>query len=305
VRRVVAATGRVLVTVGILILLLVAYQLWGTGLYEARQQSKLKDQFARTLREAPKASSAPTTVTTKPGPAETSTTTTTAVPAPPAPSGEAIAILRIPKIGVDSAVIQGIERPDLRKGPGHYPLTPMPGQIGNAAIAGHRTTYGAPFYRLDELVAGDDIAVRTHVGTYHYRVTQQQVVDPTFVAVLDPTPNATLTLTTCEPRYSARKRLVIHASLVAERSPPPALPPTPAAVQQVKQKLTGAGLSGARESKTLALWWGLIAAAVGAAWWLLFHRHPRWTTWFAGVVPFLVVLFVFYSYLDRLLPANY
>lgn len=300
-RRVVAATGRGLVTVGILILLLVAYQLWGTGLYESRQQSKLKSQFARSLQHT-----APSTTTTTAGAGSTTTTapTPTTTTLPP-PSGEAVAIIRIPKIGVDSAVVQGIERPDLRKGPGHYPLTPMPGQIGNAAIAGHRTTYGAPFYRLDELGPGDDIAVRTVAGTYHYTVTKQLVVSPSDVSVLDPTPTATLTLTTCEPRYSAQKRLIIHASLKFDAALPPAPAPPPAVIQQTRQKVTSIGLSGKDQSRLLALWWGLAAAAVGALWWLLFHRHPRWTTWLIGVLPFLVVLFVFYSYLDRLLPANY
>lgn len=299
-RRVVAATGRVLVTVGILILLLVAYQLWGTGFYESRQQSKLKSQFTRSLQHAP-----PSTTTTSAGPGPTTTTPTPTTTTLPPPAGEAVAIIRIPKIGVDSAVVQGIERPDLRKGPGHYPLTPMPGQIGNAAIAGHRTTYGAPFYRLNELAPNDHIFVRTVAGTYDYKVTKQLVVSPSDVAVLDPTPDATLTLTTCEPRYSAQKRLIVHASLVVDPKLPPAPPPPPAVFQQTRQKLTSVGLSGKDQSRLLALWWGLAAAAVGGSWWLLFHRHPRWTTWLVGVAPFLAVLFVFYSYLDRLLPANY
>ncbi len=297
-RRVVAATGRVLVTVGILILLLVAYQLWGTGIYEARQQSKLKHEFARSLRhESPTTTTTPDTV----GPAPSTTTTTTLPP----PTGEAIALIRIPKIGVNSAVVQGIERPDLRKGPGHYPLTPMPGQVGNAAIAGHRTTYGAPFYRLDELAAGDDIAIRTVSGTYHYRVTQQLIVKPTDVQVLDPTPDATLTLTTCNPRYSARQRLVVKATLVADKSPPPAPAPSVDTQRRAAAHLSSVGLSGTQESKLLALWWGLGVAAIGLLWWLVFHRHPRWTTWLVVVVPFLVILFFFYSHLDRLLPANY
>jgi hypothetical protein len=76
-------------------------------------------------------------------------------------------------------------------------------------------------------------------------------------------------------------------------------------IQQPKAKITKAGLSGEGESRLLTLWWGLAVAAIGAAWWLLFHRHPRWTTWLIGVVPFLLVLFVFYSHLDRMLPANY
>jgi sortase A len=202
-------------------------------------------------------------------------------------------------------VVQGIERPDLRKGPGHYPLTPMPGQLGNAAIAGHRTTYGAPFYRLDELAKGDDISIRTAAGTYHYSVTGQLIVPPSDVSVLDPTPDATLTLTTCNPRYSARQRLVVHATLVPDKSPPPAPAPPPQTVQRAAARLSSAGLSGEGESKSTTLWWGLAAAVVGGLWWLVFHRHPRWTTWLIGILPFLFVLFFFYSHLDRLLPANY
>ena len=97
---------------------------------------------------------------------------------PPPPEGDAIGLIRIPKIGLDRAIVQGVTVPDLRKGPGHYPDSPMPGQLGNAAIAGHRTTYGAPFNRLDELVAGDEITIVTLAGTFHYPVTEQLVVSP-------------------------------------------------------------------------------------------------------------------------------
>lgn len=283
-RRAIGAVGRVLVTTGILILLFVAYQLWGTGLYEARQQQDLKDQFAAQV----------ATSTTRPGP------TTTTIPAPPPPAGEAIAILRIPRIGVDSAVVQGIGRADLRKGPGHYPDTPIPGQLGNAAIAGHRTTYGAPFNRLDELANGDPIVVRTLSGTYHYTVTEQLVVNPKDTFVLDPTPDATLTLTTCNPEFSARQRLVVHAVLDKQRSPKPQKPASVA----VKATLDD-GLSGRSGSKLPTLWWGLIIALVGGLWWLVFHRYHRWTTWILGAIPFGVVLFFFYFHLERLLPGNY
>ncbi len=225
VRRVIAATGRVLVTVGILILLLVAYQLWGTGFYEARQQSKLKSQFAQSLRHV----AATTTTTTGPG----ITPPTTAAAVLPPPSGEAVAIIRIPKIAVDAAVVQGIERPDLRKGPGHYPLTPMPGQVGNAAIAGHRTTYGAPFYRLDELRPGDAVVVETRDTWFVYAVSGREIVPPTDIAVIAPVPDqpgtratsAELTFTTCNPRFSARQRLVVHARLVSRQAKSAGLPP--------------------------------------------------------------------------------
>lgn len=294
-RRAIGAVGRVLVTTGILILLFVAYQLWGTGIYEARQQQELKDQFAGQIATT-------TTTTTAPGP------TSTTVPPPPPPAGEAIAILQIPRIGVDSAVVQGTGRADLRKGPGHYPLTPLPGQLGNAAIAGHRTTYGAPFNRLDELAKGDPIVVRTLAGTYHYTVTEQLIVKPKDVFVLDATPDpkhpgrsfATLTLTTCNPEFSARQRLVVHAVLDAKRSPKP----QKAAPVAVKATLDE-GLSGRSGSKLPTLWWALIVALVGGLWWLVFHRYHRWTTWLMGAIPFGVALFFFYFHLERLLPGNY
>ena len=84
--------------------------------------------------------------------------------------------------------MQGVAVPDLRKGPGHYPDSPMPGQLGNAAIAGHRTTYGAPFNRIDELVAGDEITIVTVSGTFHYTVTSQQIVTPTLTPAMSTTP---------------------------------------------------------------------------------------------------------------------
>src|SRR5207249_8896058 len=129
---------------GVLILLFVAYQLWGTGLYTSRQQDSLRSQFKQQAH------------------VDQPTTSTTLAPAkqpPPAPSVGAVANIRIPKIGVDKIVVQGVGEADLRKGPGHYPETPMPGEQGNAAIAGHRTTYGAPFNRLDELAPGDEVLV--------------------------------------------------------------------------------------------------------------------------------------------------
>src|SRR5581483_10360279 len=102
-------------------------------------------------------------------------TTTTVAPLPSPPTGAAVAIITIPKIGVDSAVVQGVGVSDLQKGPGHYPNSPMPGQPGNAAIAGHRTTYGAPFYRLDELTAGDQILITTWEGAFKYAVRESRV----------------------------------------------------------------------------------------------------------------------------------
>ena len=182
-------------------------------------------------------------------------------------------MLRIPKIGVDNAVVQGVEVEDLRKGPGHYPETPMPGQLGNAAIAGHRTTYGQPFNRLDELSPGDEIDVTTLQGAYRYVVDTQQdsdgnrrghiVVQPSQVEVLEPTPDpahpgtelATLTLTTCNPKFSAAERLVVKATWkpATPASPVPVAPPARSVVA-----VGDLGLSGQRASVTPLVWWGLI-----------------------------------------------
>jgi sortase A len=303
VRRVLAAIGRVFVTAGILILLFVAYQLWGTGLYTDREQNRLRDEFSSELQSSDRPST--TTTTSATGTPETTPSRTALA----VPQGDAVAQLRIPDIGVDSIVVNGVSRDDLRKGPGHYPDTPLPGQEGNSAIAGHRTTYGAPFGDLDLLAPGDAIIVRTLQGTFVYRVTEQLIVDPNDLSVLDPVREdpadptgpyaATLTLTTCNPKYSAAQRLVIKARIKKGQDvfPAPAIPTSTGLNEQ--------GLSGEEGSKLPTLIAGLIAALVGALWWLMFHRHPRWTTWIIGAVPFAVALFFFYSFLERVLPANY
>ncbi len=293
-RRAAAALGRTLITAGILVLLFAAYQLWGTGIYTSQQQSNLRNQFQSALRRA---HPTPTTTTTAPAP-----TPTTVPPSPPVAPGGPVARIQIPRIGVDDIVVNGIGVDDLRKGPGHYPATPLPGQRGNSAIAGHRTTYGAPFGNLDQLSTGDTIAIRTVQGSFVYRVYQQLVVDPSNVSVLNPDPArpATLTLTTCNPKYSASQRLVVKGEL---SSPAPPLPPPPNLPPPTK--LAEAGLSGDTGSRLPAVITGLIVALIGALWWLAFHRHPRWTNWLIGAIPFAVALFFFFMYFERVLPANY
>ena len=305
-RRVLGAVGRVLITAGVLLLLFVAYQLWGTGIYQARAQDDLRNQFEQTLRKA--GTSTTTTTTTL---APSSETRTTLAPLTVPPAGQPLGIIGIPRIGVNQVFVEGVDVEDLRKGPGHYPATQVPGHEGNSAIAGHRTTYGAPFGDLDQLAVGDEIDVATVQGKFKYKVTEQRVVDPSEVSVLDPTPDpgrpghqlATLTLTTCNPKYSAEQRLIVKAQLVLTPAQPAPLPPV--AVPKGRATTTIGGLSGETSSRTPAIIWGLIAALVGLLWWLLFHRHPRWTTWLIGVVPFLVTLFVCYMYVERLLPSNY
>ena len=131
------------------------------------------------------------------------------------PPGGALDHLVIPAIGLSRYVVQGVDETDLQMGPGHYPGTPLPGQQGNVGIAGHRTTFGAPFFRLNEVAHGDLILLTDTSGTtWVYDVVRQWVVDPSDTAVLDPTHTATLTLTTCNPRFEATSRLVVRAALL-------------------------------------------------------------------------------------------
>jgi sortase A len=132
--------------------------------------------------------------------------------------GQPFAIIRIPKIDKLQdgwTVVEGVGRNELKTGAGHYPGTPLPGQPGNAAIAGHRTTYGAPFYDLDVLVPGDTIEVETAVGVSVYEVREIIIVRPTEIWVTQNRPGAWLTLTTCNPRFSSSQRLIVFAEMVS------------------------------------------------------------------------------------------
>jgi len=129
-------------------------------------------------------------------------------------TGEEMAFLRIPKIGVDQVLFEGVDSRTLKSGPGHMMGTPLPGQPGNSVISGHRTTYGRPFFDFDLLAAGDTIEVETAVGVHTYEVREIQVVRPTDFWVTDDRAGGWLTLTTCEPKFSARQRLVIWAEMV-------------------------------------------------------------------------------------------
>lgn len=113
---------------------------------------------------------------------------------------------------------EGIEQWRIDRGPSHYPTTAMPGGNGNFAVAGHRTTHGAPFSDLDQVRPGDEVRVTDRAGRHFvYRVVEQRIVSPSDTWVVDPDPRgtgrSTLTFTTCHPRYSARQRLVVWAEL--------------------------------------------------------------------------------------------
>lgn len=123
--------------------------------------------------------------------------------------------LRIPKLGVDVVVVEGVTAVALRAGAGHYPNTPLPGERGNVAIAGHRVTWGRPFRHLDRLARGDRIDLETPVGRFTYVVTRAPfVVAPDDLSVLRQDERSLLTLTTCNPVHDDSERLVVQAVLV-------------------------------------------------------------------------------------------
>ncbi|MFM8310916.1 MAG: sortase [Ilumatobacteraceae bacterium] len=231
----VGGTGRTLITLGLLLFGFVGYQLWGTGIATARAQADLERELEIALDQitvppAPSTSAPDTTVATSAPP-----TTDAATPspddqfddlpqAPLAPlvkSGTPLGKIVIPSIDVDWVFVQGVKYNDLKLGPGHFRETPMPGQLGNAAIAGHRTTYGQPFFDLDKLVEGDAIITETSLGRHVWQVTSSFVVSPSDYESVVPTTDwtkATLTLVTCTPAYTARQRLIVKAEILQDES---------------------------------------------------------------------------------------
>jgi sortase A len=205
VRRLLRGTGWTFIGMGSFVLYFLVYQLVGTNAVTSRGQTDLRNELQREWSAAP---AAPRSANPK-----------KVAPKPPA-VGKALAVLDIPKIQLqDKVIVQGVGRDELRKGPGHVPSTVMPGQAGTFGVSGHRTTYGAPFYRLNELTKGDTITVVTRESIYTYTVTRTAIVRPTDTQVLDNVigpdnkPRATITLTTCHPRYSARQRLIVFGNL--------------------------------------------------------------------------------------------
>lgn len=205
-RRALRGLGWTLIVSGVLVLLFVVYQLLVTNVITDRIQDGLRRDFVAQL-----------------GAGEAPQTAGNPQPIP----GEAAGILRIPDIGLNMVFVEGVTPEHLKRGPGHYPSTPMPGEGGNVGIAGHRTTYAKPFWALDELAPGDRIIARTREGRFVYEVTWTEVVGPDRTGVLDEVPRGAqapeplvcaegecITLTTCHPRFSAAQRLIVRGVLV-------------------------------------------------------------------------------------------
>ncbi len=300
-RRAVDISGKILIGAGVLLLLFTAYQIWGTSYQESRTQAGLRTQLQQeTNSEEVRHALAEETALDKipTGPAVTAPRTV----APP--EGEPIGDIRIPVIGINQVVVEGTNTPDLRKGPGHYIGTPMPGQGGNASIAGHRTTYGHPFYNLDSVKVGDPIVLTTLQGIFVYDATRSFVVSPTDTDVIKNVFADTLTLTTCNPRFSASTRLIVTAKLVhSQLFPNSGLPA--AALHADPQSDNLAGNSSV--ALTDAVFWGFGIVLVGAA---IFYgawrfRRQRWMIYGAGAIAVLVLLWFFFGAVSPLLPASF
>lgn len=360
---IIGGIGRTLIAFGLITLSFAAFQLWGTGLQEARAQNSLEQNFEAKLAELEEQTSAlglegtPTTTTTTVPPAEQVSASESdaddpVVTAPAGPpmtvdpllaklleveGGAVLGNIAIPSIGLDRHVVEGVERSHLRDGPGHYPTSPRPGQTGNAAIAGHRTTYGEPFADLDLLNPGDEIVVTTLQGVFRYQVMAHEtedgaqighfIVQPDQVEILDDFGDNRLTLTACHPKFSARQRIVVTALLVEE--PAPLTPTTVAepdtsgadeaeiAAEQFENELeldegnvVGVDADVLDESlgwntseRTPTIVWGLITAITAAIAVVLSKLWKPRLSYAVATPGFLLSLFICFTHLDRFLPA--
>ncbi len=212
------ATGEVLLTLGVVLLLFVVYLLWWTGVETGAAQSRLASDLGRAVATAP----GPTKATG----GDTSSRGIDWPPPVPA-TGAPYLDMTIPRLGGDWrwVVVQGIGLPSLALGPGHYPGTAGPGEIGNFAVAGHRSGHGEPFAYLDRMRPGDLVRFAFGSRAWTYRVDKSSITDPSDVGVIYPVPRQPrakptrrlLTLTTCDPRWGNERRLIVVGTLVEGR----------------------------------------------------------------------------------------
>lgn len=218
VRRGIGALGEVLVTAGAVLLLFVFWQLFWTDVEAHRAQSSTATTLERDFTSQPEQSR------------------TQGVQPSAVRMGKAFAILRIPRFGAHYArpVFEGTDHDTLTKGVGHYVGTAKPGDVGNFAIAGHRTTYGRPFSDIDRLRAGDKVIVETRTDYSVYVVLRHEIVRPTDTQVIAPVPDqpgatpiaSFLTMTACHPKYSAARRYIVFAELVKTYTRAQGIPPS-------------------------------------------------------------------------------
>jgi LPXTG-site transpeptidase (sortase) family protein len=266
--------GRALIAFGLLVGLFTAYEFLATGVFYKQSQRSLLAGFKQEV------------------PTGRLSAVNTA-----SQEGSPIALLELPRIGVDGVVVEGSSPETLKDGPGHLRGSPMPGEFGNSVIVGHRTTYGGPFHDLDRVVRGDSITVTTGNGSFVYKVTDVMRTGAGQSDPLNGSLDSRLTLVTSTPAYVPDGRLAVVAKLQGDPGGVPDRPRVPVSSSEL-------GLAGDPYGLGLALFWGvLLAAAVGATW--------RWArTWPARVrhllaTPLMLVLVVLiFAALDRMLPGT-
>jgi sortase A len=284
-RRGAGVVGRLLVYAGVVVGAIAAYLVFGTAGIAAQAQRTLRADFASLA--DPVAPAAPAVDTTSARSDPSTTAPDRPRSEPPDASGAAdrpeagspVARLRIPAIGLDRIVVEGVGTAELRRGPGHYPGTSHPGETGNVGIAGHRTTYGAPFGNLDRLAPSDRITLDTTDGrSFTYEVIGTEIVDPGQVRVLADVGDDRLTLTSCHPKRSARRRIVVSAVLVADEATalhvpaPSVVPATPGSTELLPSGDAGAELAGSPAVGAVAWVWFALGVAANEA----RHRSRRW-----------------------------
>ena len=272
--RLIDFLGRTMIVAGLLLLSFVAYQLWGTGIVEGRSQTAIAKQFVK--------------------------------PQPIQPQlGGLVGRITIPSIGVSKYVVAGVRLKDLERGPGLFPGSPMPGQEGNVAIAGHRTTFGAPFSRIDELRGNERIILESKDGTFTYIVNgEPKIVLATDTAVAKTTnPDiAIITLVSCYPKWTSTKRIVVVATLDSTVLP---LPATPLVTSEPIDQQSIAGWFHDPTAWPTVLFFGLALIVIRIVAGLMTRRGRRKIFVYPiafGI--FIPTLFLFFGGLTRLLPAN-
>ena len=292
---------------GVLVLLFVSFQLWGTGLATSRAQDRLVSEFGDQLAAAVP----PTTIA---GPENPSPPATAPADLPVPASGDPVARIQIAGIGVDFMVVQGVDLRWLQEGPGHFPQTPLPGQAGNASIAGHRTTYQAPFNRIDELQPGDAITITSLQGTFTYQVDSHpgadgeglsghMIVSPSDLGILSQDVGNRLTLMACHPKFSAAQRIVVTATMVSNPAPTTSQGDIEGMVTTDASVDVLAG--GDSSAWPAALLFSALALALWFGTWFSARMWKRWPAYVVGTPVVLVALFFAFQNIARLLPASY
>jgi sortase A len=300
----------VITVIGVVTVLFAVFAMWGTAVLQQRDQDRLRaeltQRFVVDRASADTGAEADGTVIAGSefgGGTEADAEDEANAPEQlgPAGPGDALALLRIPEIGVDQVVVAGTGVEQLRKGPGHLRGTSRPGERGNVVIAGKRSTYGSPFGNLDMLRKGDKIELATAAGTYRYKVTEVSTVEPEKDSdVVGPAEENQLTLFTANPRYQAAERLVVVAELDDDQDGPP-LVKVPPGFEPNSDEL---GLGRDSTAGAAVMLFGLLLALAGVG---LVWARRRWTTWatWAVAAPVMVALGVlFFENLLRWFPST-